>query len=139
MTVCENLMKLYPTTEQFLIGRSKSGGTWVQMAKIMGISEGALYRHQRMLIDHKVPTRTAQEIKNFAYALTIAEIDKGIKKLLHDVTVNIVKVYKIVDAELFYSDVTSYDGLEFVREDRGATWNQICKNMMPTAIHRGVA
>lgn len=131
MSICENLMKLYPTPELFQAGRSKYG-TWLNMSKALHVSEGSLYRHKTTLgMPKKQPAVIA---KNFAEHLTAEEITMNIKKLIQGMTVNIVKVYDIVKPDLFYQNQRAYEGLEFIREDKGATWAQVTHSMMPYAI-----
>lgn len=131
MKVKERLAELYPTATAFQAGKD-TYETWAKMGRALGISQGALYAHKTAL--GATAKQPVEIVKNFAYDLTSEQIDNNIKQLLHGMTINIVKVYKIIDSVLFYQDVTDYKGLEFIREDKGVSWNNVCKNQMPYAI-----
>jgi len=117
----ERLKKLYPTAESLENARKKYKD-WGHMAKALGMRAQILYDYK-----DKLGVATEKAVRKVdILALTAADIEKGIKKLIGDNTANVVTRYKVTDP-IFYEDTTGNNGLELVGVEKGTTFNQACR------------
>lgn len=122
LTARAKLRKLYPTIESLEKARKVFQG-WGGLADALGINRQAIYDY-RSDMGISLPGAKKKDI----LAITAAEINEGIRRLVGENTANVVTTYRITSPELFFKNTTGNEGLELVGVERGTNFNQAWKD-----------